>query len=72
MSLRIHNTLSKQKEPFETLEPGFVRLYVCGVTVYDSAHVGHAMSYLVFFPTDDPMGRDFEWWTGAMVGAAGE
>jgi len=48
MSLRIFNTLSRTKEPFETLDPGLVRLYVCGVTVYDSAHVGHAMSYLVF------------------------
>ena len=48
MSLQIYNTLSRKKEPFQTLEPGVVRLYVCGVTVYDSAHVGHAMSYLVF------------------------
>lgn len=48
MSLRIYNTMSRQKEPFETLEPQKVRMYVCGPTVYNKAHVGHAMSALVF------------------------
>lgn len=48
MSLKIYNTLSREKESFETLEPGVVRMYVCGPTVYDSAHVGHAMSSIVF------------------------
>jgi cysteinyl-tRNA synthetase len=48
MSLKIYNTLSREKEPFETLETGVVRMYVCGPTVYDSAHVGHAMSSIVF------------------------
>jgi len=48
MVLRIYNTASRQKEDFETLEPGVVRMYVCGPTVYDRAHVGHAMSALVF------------------------
>jgi cysteinyl-tRNA synthetase len=48
MTLHIYNTLTRQKEPFETLEEGKVRMYVCGVTVYDSAHIGHAMSSLVF------------------------
>jgi cysteinyl-tRNA synthetase len=48
MSLKIYNTLSREKEPFETLEAGKVRMYVCGPTVYDSAHVGHAMSSIVF------------------------
>ncbi len=48
MTLRIYNTLSRTKEKFETLEPGVVRMYVCGPTVYDKAHVGHAMSALVF------------------------
>ncbi|MBN1147834.1 MAG: cysteine--tRNA ligase [Anaerolineales bacterium] len=48
MALRIYNTLTRQKEPFETLETGVVRIYVCGPTVYASAHVGHAMSALVF------------------------
>jgi cysteinyl-tRNA synthetase len=48
MSLRIYNTLTRQKETFETLQPGRVTMYVCGPTVYDKAHVGHAMSVLVF------------------------
>ena len=48
MALAIYNTLTRRKEPFETLEPGRVRMYVCGVTVYDRAHVGHAMSAVVF------------------------
>ena len=48
MALRIFNTLTRRKEAFETLEPGKVRMYVCGPTVYDKAHVGHAMSALVF------------------------
>ncbi|RME90284.1 MAG: cysteine--tRNA ligase, partial [Anaerolineae bacterium] len=46
--LRVYNTLTRKKEPFETIEPGVVRMYVCGPTVYDKAHVGHAMSALVF------------------------
>jgi cysteinyl-tRNA synthetase len=46
--LRIYNTLTRKKEEFETLEPNVVRMYVCGVTVYNEAHVGHAMSALVF------------------------
>jgi len=48
MSLKIYNTLSRQKETFSPLESGKVRMYVCGPTVYDSAHVGHAMSSIVF------------------------
>src|SRR5215207_6035901 len=46
--LRLHNTLTRKKEDFQTLEPNVVKLYVCGVTVYNDAHVGHAMSALVF------------------------
>jgi cysteinyl-tRNA synthetase len=46
--LYIYNTLTRQKERFETIEPGVVRMYVCGVTPYASAHVGHAMSLVVF------------------------
>ena len=46
--LRLYNTLSRKKEDFQTLEPNTVKLYVCGVTVYNEAHVGHAMSALVF------------------------
>jgi len=48
MALRIYNTLTRQKEDLETLEPGKVSMYVCGPTVYSKAHVGHAMSALVF------------------------
>src|SRR5437763_16637965 len=48
MTIQIYNTLTRTKEPLETLEPGVVKLYVCGVTVYDQAHIGHAMSALVF------------------------
>ena len=47
-TLSVHNTLSRRKEPFTTIEPGVVRMYVCGVTPYASAHVGHAMSSIVF------------------------
>ncbi|MBI4731210.1 MAG: cysteine--tRNA ligase [Chloroflexi bacterium] len=46
--LRVYNTLTRKKEDFQTLEPGKVKMYVCGVTVYNDAHVGHAMSALVF------------------------
>ena len=48
MSLKIYNTMSRSKELFETIEPNKVRMYVCGPTVYDKAHVGHAMSSIVF------------------------
>jgi len=48
MTQRLYNTLTRKKETFETIEPGKVRMYVCGPTVYDRAHVGHAMSSLVF------------------------
>ncbi|HQW88301.1 MAG TPA: cysteine--tRNA ligase, partial [Nitrospira sp.] len=46
--LRVYNTLTGSKEPFEPLVPGKVRMYVCGVTVYDYCHIGHARSALVF------------------------
>src|SRR5512140_1059173 len=46
--IRLYNTLTRKKEDFETLEPNVVKMYVCGVTVYNDAHVGHAMSALVF------------------------
>jgi len=48
MAITLYNTLTASKEAFEPLEPGHARIYVCGPTVYDSAHVGHAMSTLVF------------------------
>ncbi|HYF18054.1 MAG TPA: class I tRNA ligase family protein, partial [Ramlibacter sp.] len=48
MSLRIYNTLSRALEEFVPLEPGHVRLYVCGITVYDLCHVGHARANVAF------------------------
>ena len=48
MSLRIYNTLSRALEDFSPLEPSRVRMYVCGITVYDLCHVGHARSMLAF------------------------
>ncbi|MBN2867000.1 MAG: cysteine--tRNA ligase, partial [Thiotrichales bacterium] len=46
--LKIYNTLSKQKEVFEPLTPGFVGMYVCGPTVYGHAHLGHARPAITF------------------------
>ncbi|HEX2281578.1 MAG TPA: cysteine--tRNA ligase, partial [Thermomicrobiales bacterium] len=46
--IRVYNTLTRRKEPLRTIEPGKVRMYVCGVTPYDSAHVGHGMSLISF------------------------
>jgi cysteinyl-tRNA synthetase len=48
MTIQITNTMTGKKEPLETLEPGKVRMYVCGPTVYSEAHIGHAMSAIVF------------------------
>jgi cysteinyl-tRNA synthetase len=48
MSIRIYNTLSKQKEAFIPLQPGRVHMYVCGITAYDLCHIGHARSAVVF------------------------
>jgi cysteinyl-tRNA synthetase len=48
MTLQIHNTLSREKQPFSPIEPGHVRLYVCGMTVYDYCHLGHARVMAVF------------------------
>ena len=46
--LQIYNTLSRAKVPFEPIEPGKVRMYVCGMTVYDYCHLGHARVMVVF------------------------
>src|SRR3970282_406104 len=46
--LHIYNTLSRKKEPFSPIEPGKVRMYVCGMTVYDYCHLGHARVLVVF------------------------
>jgi cysteinyl-tRNA synthetase len=48
MTLRIHNTLSRATEVFVPIEPGHVRLYVCGITIYDFCHMGHARFMMAF------------------------
>ena len=48
MTLRIHNTLSRATEIFTPIEPGHVRLYVCGITIYDYCHMGHARFLIAF------------------------
>jgi cysteinyl-tRNA synthetase len=48
MSLTIYNTLSRAFEAFSPLEPGHVRMYLCGITVYDFCHIGHARSNIAF------------------------
>ena len=48
MSLRIYNTLSRGLEPFTPLEAGHVRMYVCGMTIYDLCHIGHARMAMAF------------------------
>jgi cysteinyl-tRNA synthetase len=48
MALKVYNTLTRQREEFAPLHPGFVGIYVCGPTVYDHAHIGHAKGYISF------------------------
>ncbi len=48
MALQVYNTLTGKKEEFVPLEPGRVSMYVCGITVYDLCHIGHARSAIVF------------------------
>ncbi|MCW7537794.1 cysteine--tRNA ligase [Aquabacterium sp. A7-Y] len=48
MTLSIYNTLTRRLEPFEPIEPNHVRMYVCGMTVYDLCHVGHARMMMAF------------------------
>ena len=48
MTLRIHNTLTRAMENFTPITPGVVRMYVCGMTVYDLCHLGHARSMVAF------------------------
>ncbi|WP_218080794.1 cysteine--tRNA ligase [Anthocerotibacter panamensis] len=57
MSLAVYNSLSGRKEPFVPQEPDQVRMYVCGVTVYDRCHIGHGRCFLVW----DTLRRYLEW-----------
>ncbi|NJN04445.1 MAG: cysteine--tRNA ligase [Leptolyngbyaceae cyanobacterium SL_1_1] len=57
MSLAIYNSLTRHKAPFEPIESGKVRIYCCGVTVYDYCHLGHARSYIVW----DTVRRYLQW-----------
>ncbi|MBW4488541.1 MAG: cysteine--tRNA ligase [Trichocoleus desertorum ATA4-8-CV12] len=57
MPLTLYNSLTRRKEPFEPIEPSKVRMYCCGVTVYDYCHLGHARSYIVW----DTVRRYLQW-----------
>src|SRR5438874_8034990 len=48
MSLRVYNTLTKQKDLFEPVKPGKVTIYLCGPTVYKSPHIGHMVGPVIF------------------------
>lgn len=48
MALRVYNTLSQAKEPFQTVTPGRVGMYVCGPTVYSKSHIGHMVGPVIF------------------------
>jgi cysteinyl-tRNA synthetase len=47
-TIRVYNTLTRQKEPFQTVEPGRVGMYLCGPTVYAEAHIGHMVGPVIF------------------------
>ena len=47
-NLRVYNTLTRQKEPFKTVVPGKVSMYVCGPTVYKPSHIGHMVGPVIF------------------------
>ena len=46
--LRLYDTLTREKRPFEPIDPTRVRVYVCGPTVYDFAHIGNGRTFVVF------------------------
>src|SRR5438128_9088361 len=46
--IRIHNSMTGEKEPLKPINPGKLRMYVCGLTVYDYVHIGHARMLTVF------------------------
>src|SRR4029453_1245478 len=48
MTIRVYNTLTKNKEPFETVAPGKVGIYLCGPTVYKESHIGHMVGPVIF------------------------
>ena len=48
MALSIYSTLSRTQAPFAPIEPNHVRMYVCGVTVYDYCHIGHGRTFVAF------------------------
>ncbi|MDB5292471.1 MAG: Cysteinyl-tRNA synthetase, partial [Phycisphaerales bacterium] len=48
MSLRVYNTLTKQKELFQPVKPGHVGIYLCGPTVYKPPHIGHMVGPVIF------------------------
>src|ERR1700747_1458291 len=48
MQLRLYDTLTKEKRPFAPIDPARVRMYVCGPTVYDYAHIGNGRAAIVF------------------------
>src|SRR6478736_3626545 len=48
MTIRVYNTLTKNKEPFETVTPGKVGIYLCGPTVYKESHIGHMVGPVIF------------------------
>ena len=48
MTIRLYNTMTRATDELRPITPGLIRMYVCGVTVYDRAHIGHAMSAMVF------------------------
>ena len=57
MALKIYNSLAREKEEFKPVEQGKVKMYVCGMTVYSDAHIGHARTYFAF----DVIRRYFEY-----------
>jgi cysteinyl-tRNA synthetase len=64
MSLRVYNTLTRQKEAFQTLSPGRVTMYVCGPTVYKPSHIGHMVGPVIFDTVKRYLrylGYDVEW-----------
>ena len=48
MSIQVYNTLTKTKEPFESVQPGKAGIYLCGPTVYAQAHIGHMVGPVIF------------------------